>query len=378
MFLVALRLGTTSFGGPTAHVGYFHEEYVRRRRWIDDARFAAYSAYCQILPGPTSSQLGLCVGFHRAGPWGALLAWLGFTLPSALLLLLAQRVLQTRELRGAPWVHGLEIAALSVVALAVWQMARGLLRTRQRVVIASGAFAATLLAQGSFAQTAILAGSALIGALACGAEPRLASGVSTRLGRGFVLGCFAVFGIGSALAILAAASIDAPLARAVAAFWRAGSLVFGGGHVILPLLEPELVGGGLLDRETFLSGYGLAQAVPGPLFTVAAYLGGAIDGWIGAVACTAAIFLPGSLLALGALPAWERLRALRGSAGVLAGLQAGVVGILAAALVHPLGTAALASWKDAVVASLLMAGMAFARLAAPVVVIIGLVAGFLL
>lgn len=378
-FLVALRLGTTSFGGPIAHLGYFREMYVRKRRWVDDETFANLAALCQIIPGPASSQLGLCMGLLRAGPWGAVAAWIGFTLPSALLLFLFERTLSGLGDSASRWIHGLELAAFAVVLQAVLAMGRSMLRTRLQFLLAFATFSAILLEPGSSAQTVILLAAAIAGwflpeggAIAA----RLPSRAPLRRRHGMLL--FLLLGIGSAIVATFPVWTENVLLRAVAAFWRAGSLVFGGGHVVLPLLEQDLVGGGLVSNSTFLAGYGAAQAVPGPLFTVASFLGSAIGGWSGALLCTLAVFLPGSLLVVGVLPFWNRLRDLPRAPRVLAGIQAGVVGLLAAALVHPLGTSALASWQDALVAAALSAGLLALRMPPLAAVAGGLLAGLLI
>jgi chromate transporter len=378
-FLVALRLGTTSFGGPVAHIGYFRDEYVRRRRWVDDQTFTHLVALCQVIPGPASSQFGLCMGLLRAGPWGALAAWIGFTLPSALLLFFAERTLSGLGDDASRLVRGLELAAFAVVLQAVIAMGRTMVRTRWQFLVAAATFAGILLQPGSAAQTAILLAAALAGWFlpeAGAIAARLPTESPVRPRRGMLL--LLLFGACSAIVATFPAWTENVLLRAVAVFWRAGSLVFGGGHVVLPLLEQDLVGGGLVSGSTFLAGYGAAQAVPGPLFTVASFLGSAIGGWSGAVLCTLAVFLPGSLLVLGVLPFWNRLRDLPRAPRVLSGIQAGVVGLLAAALVHPLGTSALASWPDALVAAALSAALLAFRTPPLLIVAGGVLASLLL
>lgn len=378
-FLVALRLGATSFGGPIAHIGHFREEYVRRRRWIDDDTFADLAALCQVLPGPTSSQLGLCIGLLRSGPWGALAAWLGFTLPSVLILFLLERTLTSMGESAVPWMHGLELAAFAVVLQAVVLMGRGLLRTRLQYVLALSSFATILLQSGSAMQTGILFATGLVGWAFAGSESfpaRAAPAIPIQRRHSMIL--LGLLGAGTLLLATLPLWTENVLLRAVAAFWRAGLLVFGGGHVVLPLLEQDLVGGGILSNSTFLAGYGATQAAPGPLFAVASFFGASIGGWSGAALCTLAIFLPGSLLVLGVLPFWSRLRTLPGAPRILAGLQAGVVGILAAALVDPLGISALDGWTDALVVALLSTGLLAFRLPPLLAVGAGILASLLI
>ncbi len=352
---VFLRLGLTSFGGPVAHLGYFRTEFVERRRWMDDQRYADLVALCQFLPGPASSQVGMALGLARGGWWGSLAAWLGFTLPSALLLtLLALQLARHPEWADSGLVHGLKVAAVAVVAQAVWGMARSLCPDRPRAGLAVAAALLTLLLPGAYAQLAAIVACALVGwrLLHLPGQPAGASlscGVSRRAGT-LALGVFFVLLAG--LPLLAAVTA-APAWATLDAFYRAGALVFGGGHVVLPLLQSAVVPGGAVDNASFLAGYGAAQAVPGPLFTFAAYLGAVmrpevagLGGWLGALACLLAIFLPAWLLVVGALPFWEDLRQRPAAQSTLAGVNAGVVGILIAALYDPVWTSAIATRAD--------------------------------
>jgi len=357
--LVFLRLGLTSFGGPVAHLGYFHEEFVARRRWLDERAYADLVALCQFLPGPASSQVGLAIGLSRAGYLGALAAWTGFTLPSALALaLFAFGIGALGDALGSAWLHGLKIAAVAVVANAVLGMLRSLAPDKERATLAMAAAVMALLVPTAWGQIGAIALGALIGiALLRGAA---ASGhvslpltVSRAAGAAWLL-VFFVLLIG--LPLLAPRSSDQFVAL-FDAFYRAGSLVFGGGHVVLPLLQAEVVPPGWVSNDTFLAGYGAAQAVPGPLFTFAAYLGAVIGGWPAAALCLIAVFLPSFLLVAGALPFWEAIRAKAVAQSALAGVNAAVVGLLLAALYHPVWTAGITSAKDfalAVVAFLLL------------------------
>jgi len=349
VFLVALRLGLTSFGGPVAHLGYFHAEYVERRKWIDEQRYADLLALCQFLPGPASSQVGIAVGTVRAGYLGGLLAWIGFTLPSALALIAFALLVKTLDVEGAGWLHGLKIAAVAVVAQAVWGMARTLAAGRERATIAILAAVVVLVVATPVTQILVILAGGLIGwrlFFDAGASARPATAAKTRSAT-FWLTLFAVGLVG--LPVLAAA-VDTQAIRVFDSFYRTGSLVFGGGHVVLPLLEREVVPTGWVDADTFIAGYGAAQAVPGPLFTFAAYLGAvavpAPNGVAGGFLALIAVFLPSFFLVWGALPLWDRLRTIPAVQAALAGVGAAVVGILAGALYDPVWTSAIFGAED--------------------------------
>lgn len=353
MLRVALRLGLSSFGGPLAHIGYFERTYVRERHWLSAESYAALLALCHVLPGPTSSQLGFLIGLQRAGWRGALAAWAGFTLPSALLLfgaaLLAARLQGTAALA---LLAGLKLVAVAVVAQAVWTMGRRLCTDAATWLIALGAAALLLLLGGSRAQLAVLAGAALAGALCC--RPLAASAAAAiRVQRAGwpALMAFALLLLG--FACLSWLSPHSPLALA-AIFYNAGALVFGGGHVVLPLLRDALVPTGWVSDDAFLGGYGLAQAMPGPLFAVAAYLGAVAlptAATLGAALALLCIFLPGLLLAVAGASLWQRLARAARLRAALAGINAAVVGILAAALYDPLWTSAVRDGADVAIAA---------------------------
>jgi chromate transporter len=381
VLVAALRLGLTSFGGPIAHIGYFRREYVTRRNWLDEASFADLVALCQFLPGPASSQLGIAIGTRRAGLLGGLAAWLGFTLPSAVALTILGLATVSSDLASAGWVHGLKLAAVAVVAQAVWSMARTLTPDSWRRVLAIVAAAIALVWATPLSQVAIIAGGALVGRLtlrpaAVASEVGEVSPVSRRVG---VLS-LAVFGALLLLLPVARAADGQPIAL-FESFFRAGALVFGGGHVLLPLLNASVVAPGWVSSDQFLAGYGAAQAVPGPLSTFAAYLGTVSalppNGIAGAAIATVAIFLPSFLLIFGALPFWDWLRTSIGFRGALAGTNAAVVGILAAALYNPIWTSAIDAPIDVVVAA---AGLALLVRRTPpiVVVVLAAVAGELI
>lgn len=352
LFCIFLKLGLTSFGGPAAHLGYFRDEFVGRRRWLDEHTFSDLVALCQFLPGPGSSQVGIAIGGLRGGMAGALAAWLGFTLPSVLLLVaFAYGFTRLADASALHLLRGLKIAAVAVVAQAVWSMARMLCPDRERVTIAAAsAIGATLLgtAYGQIASifAAGIAGAALLRSSAD--VPCAPPGIpGTRTGALACLAAFALllFGLPAAAALQHSYSLDL-----FAAFYRVGSLVFGGGHVVLPLLEAVVVPRGWVTSNVFMAGYGAAQAVPGPLFSFAAYLGAAStghpSGMIGALLATVAIFLPSFLLVGAALPLWSELRAFAPMRRAMAGINAAVVGILLAALYDPVWTSAVHTTRD--------------------------------
>ena len=338
VFLAFLKLGLTSFGGPIAHLGYFRQEFVERRKWLDEASYADVVALCQFLPGPASSQVGIAIGLSRAGYAGALAAWTAFTLPSALaLVLFAYGISATGVPLDAGWLHGLKVAAVAVVALAILGMARTLTPDRQRAALAIIAMAISFAVPSAFGQIAAiifggLAGAALLrdGVTSTG-DAHLSLSVS-RISGAICLIVFGALLIG--LPMLAAVSQTQDI-RLFDKFFRVGSLVFGGGHVVLPLLQSEVVSQGWVSNDAFLAGYGAAQAVPGPLFTFAAYLGAVIGGARAAILCLVAIFLPSFLLVIGTLPFWQDLRRRAIAQALLRGVNASVVGLLLAAFYNP-------------------------------------------
>lgn len=387
VFWTFLRLGLTSFGGPIAHLGYFRSTCVQRLRWLDDARYSELVALCQFLPGPASSQVGMALGMQRAGLWGALAAWAGFTLPSAAaLVLLAQSLAQHPGWSQSGWVHGLKIAAVAVVAQAVWGMARNLCTTRVRVALAVLAFLVTWCLAGVTGQLLALLGCAAVGAVWLEVPPGHAVGLPALAVQSVRRrwGVAALLSYGALLAALPlwAAATSQPVAGLVSGVYRAGALVFGGGHVVLPLLESVVVAPGWLTQNTFLAGYGAAQAVPGPLFTFAAYIGallpGALHGSAGAGVLLVAIFLPGFLVLAGVLRFWDALRQKGRLRAAVAGTNAGVVGLLAAAWVSPVFTGAIGSVQDGAVAMAALLLLMVARLPPAAVVALCALAGWVL
>ncbi len=384
VFLIFLRLGFTSFGGPVAHLGYFREEFVTRRRWLGEQAYADLVALCQFLPGPASSQVGLALGLGRAGHAGALAAWAGFTLPSAVLLVLFALGIASHGDALAPGaLHGLKVVAVAVVAQAVWGMARSLCADGPRAGIMAAAAAAVLLVPQAGMQVAVIGAAALAGLLLFSTPPPAAHDpLDLRIGRRAALGWLALFFVLLAGLPLAVDFSDDPALAQVDAFYRAGSLVFGGGHVVLPLLQAEVVPSGWVDGDTFLAGYGAAQAVPGPLFTFAAFLGASAStgpaGWSGAALCLAAVFLPAFLLVFGALPFWERLRRAPRARAALGGVNAAVVGLLLAALYDPVWTSAILRPQDFVLALAALLALSVWKLPPWLVVLASAAGGWLL
>ena len=364
VLLVATRLGLTSFGGPVAHIGYFREEYVVRRGWLDEESFGELVALCQFLPGPASSQLGIAVGIKRAGYAGGFAAWLGFTLPSAFALILFAYGVHEFPGQASDWLHGLKIVAVAVVALALWGMGRTLAPDRPRITIAVLATVVALVTGGVAAQLAVIAGGAALGlAFLRPSELRPSSATGKRTGAR--IGAAALIAFLVLLVALPAASrlTDDTLLAVTDSFYRSGSLVFGGGHVVLPLLEAEVVPPGWVTRDEFLAGYGAAQAVPGPLFTFSSYLGTVMGvltpKWLGGLLALVAVFVPSFLLVVGVLPFWERLRGFSRVRQGLMGVNAAVVGLLLAALYDPVWTSTIRGAEDFALATGAFALLAF-------------------
>ena len=356
IFLAYLRLGCTSFGGPIAHFGYFREEFVVRRKWLDDETFTDIVGLCQFLPGPASSQVGFTIALLRGGALGAFAAWTAFTLPSALLMFAmasGHGLFSTRI--GSGVVHALELVAVAVIAQAVWGMMRTLTPDRTRATIAVVATAVILLSERPVSPLAAIALGGILGLIFCrGITTQSSHPLRIPISRTVAVASLAIF-----LVLLVGPSVFLTIrsSHAVAffeAFYRSGALVFGGGHVVLPLLQSATVRTGWIDNPTFLAGYGAVQALPGPLFTFAAFLGAVAQpqphGALGAAIALVAIFLPGLLLVIGALPFWNQLRASNKSRAVLAGVNASVVGILLSALYQPVWTSTILKPADFVVA----------------------------
>lgn len=384
IFLVFLRLGLTSFGGPVAHLGYFREEFVNRRRWLDEPGYADLVALCQFLPGPASSQVGIAIGLLRGGYRGSLAAWAGFTLPSAIALaLFALGISASGDGLPEGTLHGLKIVAVAVVAQAVWGMARNLCTDGTRIAIALVSACAVLVLPNAWAQLGIIALAGVTGLMLFRPSTTLTStpfrpGVSRTAGSLFLVLFFALLLL---LPALASTSTNQLLAL-LDTFYRAGALVFGGGHVVLPLLQAEVVPHGWVSNDAFLAGYGAAQAVPGPLFTFSAFLGGSMDSGSGnlinAAVCLTAVFVPSFLLVFGVMPFWDRLRASRHMQAALSGINAAVVGLLLAALYDPVWTNAILAPLDFAVALIALVALMTWKLPPWLVVLAGGAAGWLL
>ncbi|MBV7505775.1 chromate efflux transporter [Bacillus sp. sid0103] len=377
ILLVSTKLGLTSFGGPVAHLGYFYEEYVQNRKWIDEKGYADLVALCQFLPGPASSQVGIGIGVIRGGFLGGILAFIGFTTPSVIALILFAMILHGLEINDSGWIHGLKIVAVAVVAHAVLGMAQKLTPDIERKAIALFTLVGTLLCQTAYTQVGLilLAGAAGLLIYKKHEVDRDATTIDFPISKRFAVVCLILF---FGLLVLL------PLLREVTSikwialfdsFYRSGSLVFGGGHVVLPLLEREFVPSGWLSKEEFISGYGVAQAVPGPLFTFAAYIGTVINGWKGGILATIAIFLPAFLLVLGTLPFWNLLRQNPNIKGALMGVNAAVVGILIAAFYHPIWMSSILAPIDFAFAAILFGMLVFWKLPPWVIVFTGAVGG---
>lgn len=373
------KLGLTSFGGPTAHLGYFKNEYVDKRKWLDDKAYADIIALCQFLPGPASSQVGIAIGMLRGGMMGGLLSWLGFTLPSVLILALFAFLYQSMDLTDAGWIHGLKLVAVAVVLHAVIGMGKTLTPDKPRVTIAIATMIVTVLFPSAVGQILMIVVAGLLGFLLYRKQAVLPTAelpISIRKRTGAI-----------ALALFFLLLFGLPVLRSIFqhgyialfdTFYRAGSLVFGGGHVVLPLLEREVVPNGWISAEQFLAGYGVAQAVPGPLFTFASYIGGMIAGVGGVVVATVAIFLPSFLLMIGSLPFFNEIRKQPKLQAAFTGINAAVVGLLLAALYDPVWTSSVQTATHFSFVAVLYGLLAVWKYPPWVVVIIGAVGGYLL
>lgn len=357
VILTALKLGLTSFGGPVAHIGYFREQYVVRKKWLSEEAFGDLTALCQFLPGPASSQLGIAIGIQRAGLIGGILAWIGFTLPSALLLMAFAFGMQVSGFEDTGWLHGLKLAAVAVVAQAVWSMAQSLTPDRPRIALAALTACFAIVIPGVWGQIVPIVLCGLVGAFMLKPQQVKASEVqSSGVNRKVAILFLVLFSLLLIVLPMLASFQAHPWIVLSDIGYRAGSLVFGGGHVVLPMLHDHVVAGGFVNEEQFMAGYGAAQAVPGPLFTFAAYLGAAsapgMEGLINALILLLFIFLPSYLLVAGILPFWTRLRTHSRTRAVLNGVNASVVGILFAALYDPVWTSTVNDKLDFIIVGL--------------------------
>ncbi|MFC4023493.1 chromate efflux transporter [Oceanobacillus longus] len=379
ILITSFKLGLTSFGGPVAHLGYFKDEYVDKKKWLDDKMYADIIALCQFLPGPASSQVGIAIGMLRGGLMGGIVSWFGFTIPSIIVLIVFALLYQSFSLGDATWISSLKIVAVAVVAHALIGMGKNLTPDRPRIAMALAAALVMLLFPSAFIQILIIIAAALFGYFMFSkqVQPKV---------NPFQVTVTKTQGVIS-LAILAVLLIGLPIVSQVVTnhyitifdiFFRVGSIVFGGGHVVLPLLEQEVVPNGLVTSGEFLAGYGMAQAVPGPLFTFASYLGTMMSGVAGGIVATVAMFLPSFLLVIGALPFLNELRNRSSFQGILTGVNAAVVGILLAALYDPVFTSSVVSGADFAMAAILFALLYFWKKPAWMIVIIGVLMGELI
>jgi chromate transporter len=381
VFLAFLKLGCTSFGGPVAHIGYYRHEFVERRKWLDEASFADLVALCNFLPGPASSQIGMALGISQAGVRGALAAWLGFTLPSTVLMVaFAYGFRELGLAADAGWLHGLKVAAVAVVAQAVWSMGRALCPDALRATLAVGAALLLSFWMTAAAQLAVIALGALIGWMFLEASaPQGTGGLGFPIAHRAAIVAWILFLALLALLPVAARATNSHAVGLVDSFYRTGALVFGGGHVVLPLIRNEVVPPGWVSDGVFLAGYGAAQAVPGPLFTFAAYLGAVMspqpNGALGGLLCVAAIFLPSFLLLMGALPYWSALRRRAAMQSALKGVNAAVVGILLAALYNPVWSSSIRDARDFALALAAFALLMFWKLSPVYVVLLAALGG---
>ncbi|UTH14134.1 chromate efflux transporter [Macrococcus equipercicus] len=376
IFMVALKLGLTSFGGPTAHLGYFRNEYVERRQWLSDKMYQDLVALCQFLPGPASSQVGMAIGMMRGGIIGGILAFLGFTLPSVLLLIAAVYLIHTFSV-SLDWIQGLKLVAVAVVLHALLGMGRTSMTSIAAVIIAAAALFVSLLLPTAFTQIGIIIISGVSGIIlfkAAGDEQsdRFLVPVSKRTG---IVSLIVLLTILLVLPLVTSL-VDNDWLHMFDKFYRSGLLVFGGGHVVLPLLEREFVPG-MMTADDFIAGYGFAQAVPGPLFTFASYLGAVIKGLLGGLFAMFAIFLPAFLLILGCLPFWEQMRKNTVMRRALKGINAGVLGILAAAWITPIITHTITAPLDVLVAALLFIMLHYFKIAPWLIVVTGIIIGLI-
>ncbi|RCW67016.1 chromate efflux transporter [Saliterribacillus persicus] len=379
ILFTSTKLGLTSFGGPIAHLAYFKDEYVDRRKWLDNKTYADIIALCQFLPGPASSQVGISIGMLRGGLMGGLISWFGFTMPSIIVLILFAMLYQTYDLAEASFIHSLKIVAVAVVLHALIGMGKNLTPDKTRIAIAVIAAVLLLLYPSAWIQIAIILGAGLIGYMFYKnrTNPKVEPfeiGISKKLG---IASLITLVSLLIALPILTR-FIEHPLLNLFDTFFRVGSLVFGGGHVVLPMIEREIVPNELLTANEFLAGYGMAQAVPGPLFTFSSYLGTMIEGLGGAVVATVAIFLPSFLLIIAALPFLSLLRRKSAFQSVLMGVNASVVGILLAAFYDPVFQSSIFNASDFALAGILFALLYFWKVPAWLIVIIGVAGGYLL
>lgn len=379
IFLVSFKLGCTSFGGPTAHLAYFQNEYVQNRKWLTDNEYSNLVALSQFLPGPASSQVGMGIGLLRGGLLGSVVSFIGFTLPSVLLLMIFAYYYTVTEIETG-WIHGLKLVAIAIVAQAIWDMSKKQIMSIRHLIITLLALAVVLLWVNPFAQVAVIALAALVGfrlfkeSNVKEDSPDTVLPISKKTGAG-LLGLFIILLIGLPVAD---SLIQNDWLAIIEKFYVSGALVFGGGHVVLPLLEAQFVQSGYLSSADFITGYGITQAVPGPLFTFASYIGMVIGGIPGAIVATIAIFLPAFLLIVGVMPFWLALSRNQGLRGAMNGANAAVVGILAGAFIHPIMSQTIKGGLDIVIATLFLWLLIKWNIKPYILVVLGIICGIVL
>jgi len=374
ILIASTKLGLTSFGGPTAHLGYFREEYVKKRKWLDDKLYADLVSLCQFLPGPASSQVGIAIGLLRGGIIGAILSWVGFTLPSVLILTLFAFISSSSAF-DTEWITGLKIVAVAVVAHALLGMGKSLTPDRQRLTIAILSATLALLIPTAWGQMMIILAAGIAGILLVRHDETPDAIQFPPIGKKSAVTALVLFFLLLLILPILRTVIHSSHIALFDLFYRAGSIVFGGGHVVLPILEREIVPAGLMSAETFLAGYGAAQAVPGPLFTLASYLGQIMDGTSGVLIATVAIFLPSFLLVIGILPFWAIIRTKPVIQTALKGINAAVVGILLAALYDPVFVSAIQDKYDFILAIIAFGLLSYYKIAPWIVVLTVAIAG---
>ncbi|MCA1030299.1 chromate efflux transporter [Bacillus timonensis] len=374
----SLKLGLTSFGGPAAHLSYFRQEYVVKRKWLDEKAYADLIALCQLLPGPASSQVGIAIGTIRGGILGGIISWLGFTLPSVLLLSIFAILISGTGIFDSGWLHALKIVAVAVIAQAILGMGKTLTPDRERITIAILACILTLIMPTMSSQLLIILLSAIVGILIF-KKVNIPKVEDIHITISKKIGVFSIIIFGVLLLVLPILSpmINMQLFSIFDTFYRVGSMVFGGGHVVLPLLEKEVVPNGWISSESFLAGYGATQAVPGPLFTFSSYIGAASNGWLGALVATVGIFLPSFFLVIAALPFWNALRTQPKIQSALMAVNAAVVGLLVAALYNPVWTSTIHTPIDFIFAITMFTLLVHWKVPPWVVVLLAIVFGYL-
>lgn len=375
---VSTKLGLTSFGGPIAHLGYFHNEYVIKRKWIDEKTFNDLVALCQFLPGPASSQTGFGIGMIRGGLIGGIISWVGFTLPSAIILTLFAFFLQDINLLNAGWIYGLKLVAVAIVAQAIFTMGQKFSNNKISFTIMVIACAISLLWKSPFSQIVIIILSGISGFyLFKNTLPLQVQDVEVKIKHEYSIISLLIFFILLILFPILSTFYPNIWLQIINIFYNTGAFVFGGGHVVLPLLENKLIPLGLITKDKFLAGYGIAQAIPGPLFTFSAYIGAVISGWKGAVIATISIFLPSLLLVAGVFPFWDSIRKKEGVQGTLAGINACVVGILLSAFYNPIWVSSIFTPKDFIFALSLFTLNNFWNISPFILVVISVIGGIL-